>query len=94
MSTATKVKRGDRRTFRSTLQGEDGFGVLVHKYSDQTVTVLTSGRLIEDSENLFTVQADDETIFSAWESELIPGGTNVYVNSDGEYVANPGWKAA
>lgn len=93
------VKVGERRTFRSTLQGEDGQGILVRLYTGQQVDVLESmGEQPEDdpecAEPMFKVRADDGVTFSAWWSELVEHGTNVYVTPDGEYVTDPDFRFA
>lgn len=90
----SEVNVGERRQFRSTLQGEDGEGILVRRYTDQHVDViedLGEAESVDDGpgERLFRVRADDGTTFAAWESELIPHGTNVYVLPNGEYVSDP-----
>lgn len=87
------VRAGDRRRFRSTLYGLDGEGILVRKYSDQPVTVLRpADNADEYLEPMWRVRAEDGTEFSAWERELVRGGSNVYVLPDGTYVDNPEWK--
>lgn len=87
------VKVHNRRRFLSTMQGADATGILVREYTDTLVTV-TELRSEEygETERLWMVRAEDGTEFHAWESELLEGGTNVYVLPNGEYAANPEWK--
>lgn len=90
------VAVGDVRRFLSTLQDEDGHNILVRRYTDQRVTVIAQIEVPDDEdeepEAMWQVRAEDGTEFAAWESELLLGGTNVYVMPNGEYVANPEWR--
>lgn len=63
---------GTVRPFHSTLQGRDGFGILVRRYTGQNVTVLRQSNDVdvEIEEPLYVVRAADGAIFSAWHGEL------------------------
>lgn len=91
------VTVGDRRTFRSSLQEEDGEGILVRLYTGQPVEVIAeAGKYDEDGEDaieyLFRVRAEDGTEFTVWETELIDHAQSHYVLPNGEYVADPEFK--
>jgi hypothetical protein len=84
------VKVGERRTFHSSLQNEDGQGILVRLYTGQTVEVIADeGEVEETDEHMMRVRADDGTEFAAWETELIDHAQSVYVMPDGTYVDDP-----
>lgn len=89
------VKVGERRTFRSSLQGEDGQGILVRLYTGQTVEVIADdGEVEETDEHMMRVRAEDGTEFAAWETELIEHAQSHYVLPSGEYVADPEFRPA
>lgn len=96
------IKVGERRTFRSTLQNEDAKGVLPRLYTDQQVKVIADLGPQEQAdddptlepEHMFQVRAQDGVEFAAWDFELTPHGSNVYVLPNGEYVTDPEFKFA
>lgn len=86
------VKVNQTRRFLSTLVERDGHGILVRQYTNQPVRVIElRAKEYDETERLWLVRAEDGVEFSAWESELTEGGSNVYVTPDGTYEDNPEW---
>lgn len=85
------IKIGNRYPFYSTLEGKDGLGVQCRKYTGQSVTVTADTTeeidYEEIQERIFTVRADDGTVFSAWEGELNDWffDTGQYYTPNGEW---------
>lgn len=89
---------GERRTFRSSLEGTDGAGLLVRLYTGQVVEVIG---VVEDvevkdgaeyDERLMVVRANDGKEFHAWETELVDHAQSHYYLPDGTLVADTKFK--
>lgn len=92
---SANVQVGERRTFRSSLEGTDGAGILVRTYTGQVVEVTGEVEDLEVKdgaeydERLMVVRADDGVEFHAWETELVDHAQSIYYLPDGTLVTDP-----